>query len=82
MRHFYVVFLTPSGPGAMFVSSQFHPLHPNFIGPLMTQIARSSSLQGVLVQSNQVLFTSIIELESEVVAARAAVQKLADAPTD
>lgn len=67
MRHFYLVFLTPSGPGAMFCAIKHHPLHPETHKDLTIKISRGSSLQGPLVQPNQVIFTSIFELEDEVV---------------
>lgn len=69
MKHFYVTFLSPAGPGAMMFRGKQHPLHKDEMTAFTTSVVRRIGLQtGNVLPPEAVLFLAVLELPPDVAA--------------
>ena len=71
MNYFYIHFQTPAGPGADFIRTKTHPLHPDFYNNWARMIAGQVALvTKVLIKPEEVIIDFLYELPEEVARAR------------
>ena len=70
-RYWYVNFVTEQGPSACFYRSEKHPLHPDELPKVAGKISNLlTKATSVITYPSGVCITGLIELESDVAAAR------------
>jgi hypothetical protein len=65
--YWYIRFSTSAGPGACFVQTELHPLHPAFLSTWARETARAKSMATkAIVQPDSVIIDFLCEVPLEV----------------